>query len=179
MSKFRLYSVALLVALAGALAIPTPIQAAAEPSPAINAAAQLDIPVVGTLPGGTFDGTISDLGFALNGAGSLVVNGILNGTATIGGLAIPIVDQAFSVVGSLLNPGGGACDVLFLDLGPIFLDLLGLQVDLSEIQLDIDAVPGAGNLLGNLLCSVTHLLDGGNTRGLLTLLGRINNLIGG
>ncbi len=73
--------------------------------------------------------------------------------------------------------------ILFLDLGPIFLDVLGLVVDLSAITLDIHAVPGAGNLLGNLLCAVAGLLDGGLfTGGLAGLLDRllaiINNLLG-
>jgi hypothetical protein len=53
-----------------------------------------------------------------------------------------------------------ACGILFLNLGPIDLDLLGLTVDLSEVILDISAVPGPGNLLGNLLCAVAGLLDG-------------------
>ena len=39
------------------------------------------------------------------------------------------------------------------------LDLLGLVVDLAPIHLDVTAVPGAGNLLGNLLCAVAGLLD--------------------
>ena len=54
------------------------------------------------------------------------------------------------------------------------------MVDLSAIQLDIHAVPGAGNLLGNLLCAVAGLLDGPNPIGnaLNQLLGLINNLLG-
>jgi hypothetical protein len=55
---------------------------------------------------------------------------------------------------------GSACDILSLDLGPLNLDILGLVVDLSEVNLDITAVPGPGNLLGNLLCAVAGLLDG-------------------
>ncbi|WP_079508699.1 hypothetical protein [Mesobacillus jeotgali] len=70
------------------------------------------------------------------------------------------------------------CQVLFLDLGPLFLDLLGLQLDLSQIVLDLTAVPGPGNLLGNLLCAVTGLLDG---NGLLSdvsgLLGKLTGLL--
>lgn len=61
------------------------------------------------------------------------------------------------------------CDILHLDLAPLDLDLLGLQVHLSRVVLDIVAVSGAGNLLGNLLCAVTGLLDGG----LNGLLGRL------
>jgi hypothetical protein len=41
-------------------------------------------------------------------------------------------------------------------------------VDLSQIVLDIDAVPGAGNLLGNLLCAVVGILDGGLNLDILT-----------
>jgi len=52
-----------------------------------------------------------------------------------------------------------ACDILTLTLGPLDLNLLGLRVQLNQVQLDITAVPGAGNLLGNLLCAVAGLLD--------------------
>lgn len=71
----------------------------------------------------------------------------------------------------------GACDILFLDLGPIFLDLLGLTVDLSEIVLDVGAQQGSGNLLGNLLCAVTGLLDDGPDVALGNLIDRINNIL--
>ncbi len=66
-----------------------------------------------------------------------------------------------------------ACDILNLDIRPISLDLLGLQIDLSRVVLTIVAVPGAGNLLGNLLCAVVGLLDGG----LAGALGRLTNLL--
>jgi len=35
------------------------------------------------------------------------------------------------------------------------------------------AQQGPGNLLGNLLCAVANLLNGGNTGGLATLLNRL------
>jgi len=35
------------------------------------------------------------------------------------------------------------------------------MVHLDKVVLDITAVPGAGNLLGNLLCAVANLLNGG------------------
>ena len=66
-----------------------------------------------------------------------------------------------------------ACDVLNLVLGPLHLDLLGLVVDLNRVVLNIVAQSGAGNLLGNLLCAVAGLLDGG----LGGVLGRITNLL--
>jgi hypothetical protein len=69
----------------------------------------------------------------------------------------------------------GTCNILHLDLGPLSLNLLGLQIDLSEIVLDITAQAGAGNLLGNLLCSVANLLN--NPTGLADLLNRILALL--
>jgi len=67
-----------------------------------------------------------------------------------------------------------ACQVLNLTLGPINLNLLGLVVRTNQIQVRIDAVPGAGNLLGNLLCSVTNLLNPTGALGQLT--GALNQL---
>jgi len=64
-----------------------------------------------------------------------------------------------------------ACDVLNLVLGPLDLNLLGLEVHLNQVVLDIVAQSGAGNLLGNLLCAVTNLLNGG------AALGQIVNLL--
>lgn len=57
-------------------------------------------------------------------------------------------------------PEPASCPILHLDLGPLDLDLLGLHVHLNEVVLDVTAIPGAGNLLGNLLCAVAGLLDG-------------------
>ncbi|MBB6626665.1 hypothetical protein H5V45_04945 [Nocardioides sp. KIGAM211] len=66
-----------------------------------------------------------------------------------------------------------ACDILHLVLAPLDLDVLGLQVHLDRVVLDIVAQSGAGNLLGNLLCAVTGLLDGG----LAGALGRLTTLL--
>ena len=134
--------------------------------------------VVGTITGGTFTGTVQITNFAVQN-GQLVVSGVLNGVATVGGITTNIVNQAFTTTATLTSPNA-ACDILNLDLGPLFLDLLGLQVDLSAIALDIRAVPGPGNLLGNLLCAVANLLNNpfGNLAGILNLLNQINNLLG-
>lgn len=67
-----------------------------------------------------------------------------------------------------------SCSVLHLTLGPLDLNLLGLTVHLNQVVLNIDSVPGAGNLLGNLLCAVAGLLDGG---GLLGQLGQLSSLL--
>jgi hypothetical protein len=53
------------------------------------------------------------------------------------------------------------CPVLHLTLGPLDLNLLGLTVHLNQVVLNIDAQSGPGNLLGNLLCSVSNLLNSG------------------
>jgi hypothetical protein len=42
-----------------------------------------------------------------------------------------------------------------------------LQVHLNQVVLDISAQSGPGNLLGNLLCGVANLLNGGATAGTL------------
>ena len=69
------------------------------------------------------------------------------------------------------------CDILNLVLGPLDLNILGLQINLDVVRLDITAVPGAGNLLGNLLCAVVGLLDGGPLAGLLGQLRTLLNQI--
>jgi len=56
-------------------------------------------------------------------------------------------------------PPGNSCSILSLNLGPVNLNLLGLVVRTNEIQLRIDAVQGPGNLLGNLLCGITGILN--------------------
>jgi hypothetical protein len=70
-----------------------------------------------------------------------------------------------------------ACDILNLVLGPLDLNILGLQVSLNRVVLDIVAVAGAGQLLGNLLCAVAGLLDGGPLAGLLGQLSTLLNQI--
>lgn len=69
--------------------------------------------------------------------------------------------------------GRATCQILNLVLAPLDLNLLGLKVHLDRVVLNIVAQSGAGALLGNLLCSVTHLLDGG----LQGLLGRVTRLL--
>jgi hypothetical protein len=64
----------------------------------------------------------------------------------------------------VLTPGallpGATCPILDLSLGPINLSLLGLNVDTSPICLEITATQGGG-LLGDLLCGIANLLNGG------------------
>ena len=152
------------------------------------------VPVSGPLAdGGTFSGALTVTGMGYDTTKGLTVSGVLTGLATTANGAPREVNQRFSGVAATLNETAGAgavpaqlpspapspsapvCDILFLDLGPLFLDLLGLTVDLAEVILDINAVPGAGNLLGNLLCAVAGLLDPG---GLLGVIGNLQQLLG-
>ena len=69
-----------------------------------------------------------------------------------------------------------SCDILNLVLGPLDLNLLGLEVHLNQVVLDIVGTTGAGNLLGNLLCAVAGLLDGGAALGQIAAL--LNQILG-
>jgi hypothetical protein len=81
--------------------------------------------------------------------------------ATVANASAPAQAQASQVPPLPLPPlpAGNACSILSLDLGPINLNLLGLVVRTNQIQLRIDAVQGPGNLLGNLLCGITGILN--------------------
>lgn len=82
-----------------------------------------------------------------------------------------------SVTDARTSSRAAACDVLNLVLGPLDLNVLGLQVNLQRVVLDIVAVSGAGQLLGNLLCAVAGLLDGGLLAGILGQLTTLLNQI--
>ena len=82
-----------------------------------------------------------------------------------------------SLVDGRVAANAAACDILNLVLGPLDLNILGLRIQLNRVVLDITAVPGAGNLLGNLLCAVAGLLDGTPLAGLLGQLQALLNQI--
>jgi hypothetical protein len=131
-------------------------------------------------------GTFTPRRFLVNDAGDMMVVGILKGKLTrnngnvIGTerqkVRLPVQTIEGTPVASRLAAPGD-CDILNLVLGPLDLDLLGLEVHLDQVILDIIAVPGAGNLLGNLLCAVAGLLDGPGLSGLLEEIGQILNSI--
>jgi hypothetical protein len=128
---------------------------------------QLSIPIVGSGPGGVFNGVFQLQRFAVQD-GAVVAVGLLTGTLTT---AAGVVTSIARTVTLPIAIGEATCEILHLDLGPLSLDLLGLQIDLSRVVLDITAQAGAGNLLGNLLCAVAGLLD--NPSGLSRLLNQI------
>jgi hypothetical protein len=113
----------------------------------------------------------------LSNLSTSVVNGVVQLSGTITGTGLPTGGTQFTAPLQDLAVNQ-SCSILDLDLGPLHLDLLGLVIDLAPVHLDITAVPGAGNLLGNLLCAVAHLLDGaGNPLGGLAAL--LNRLLTG
>jgi hypothetical protein len=88
--------------------------------------------------------------------------------------------QQESPFGAMVVPAQAACPVLSLVLGPLDLNLLGLRVQLNQVNLLVTAVPGAGNLVGNLLCAVLGLLNGINLNAILAgLLANLLNAIAG
>jgi hypothetical protein len=170
-------SLALALATLMALTVPLATAAASSttraPSPAATQATSAtntfdNLPVTGTTAnGGTFNGLLDIVRFrTING--NLVAVGNLTGT---------LRDAAGNVVGTVIGQrvklpvtvgGASTCDILHLKLGPLDLNLLGLNVHLNRVVLDITATAGPGNLLGNLLCAVAHLLDSGlNLNGVL------------
>jgi hypothetical protein len=71
-----------------------------------------------------------------------------------------------------------SCEILRLSIGAIDLNLLGLTVHLNPVLLVITAVPGPGNLLGNLLCAIANLLNGPSPlAGIVALLNQLLALL--
>ena len=168
--RTKLASAGVALALSTTMCV-MPAMAASAAPPTASAAAVAQAPVAPTtldVTGDGFVGEISDLTVR-------TVDGALQLTGTIEGTldGAPIAATPFTTTVTDLAVAGD-CTILDLDLGPLHLDLLGLVVDLHEVQIDITAVPGAGNLLGNLLCAVAGLLDGsGPLQGLGALLNRL------
>lgn len=145
-----------------------------------QAGSGLTVPVTGTFTDalggvGHFAGTLNIQRFAVQG-GQLVAVGTLTGTLTdsAGTVLGTIVKTITALVNSALTQA--SCQILHLELGPLDLDLLGLVVHLDKIVLDISAQPGPGNLLGNLLCAVANLLNGGGALG--TIANLLNQILG-
>ncbi len=134
-------------------------------------------PVTGTLAnGGAFTGALNLTQFAVQN-GQIAALGTLTGTLTdAAGAVLGTVNQAVTLP---VTAAAGTCSILHLELGPLDLNLLGLMVHLDKVVLDISAQSAPGNLLGNLLCAVSHLLDSNGLPGLSNLLNRILGILGG
>ena len=146
-----------------------------------------------SLGSGTMAGTFNIQKFAVQndaqGKQQLVAIGNLIGTftptagaaTTAAAAAAPAASGPTTVVmNNVAVPlqATGTCPILSLTLGPLHLDLLGLVVDIpNPINLNIVAQSGPGNLLGNLLCGVTNLLNGGGA--LSQVVAGLNQILAG
>jgi hypothetical protein len=113
--------------------------------------------VTGTLAnGGAVTGSYTITHFVNQGGRLLAVGtltaaaGTVIGTVTNAPVSVPVAAAA------------GSCTILDLTLGPLDLNLLGLMAHLNQVHLVITAQQGPGNLLGDLLCAVANLLNGGD-----------------
>jgi len=158
-----------------------------------RAALLTNVPVSGALAsGGSFSGTLTATKITVDETTrQLTMTGVLNGTAIKStGEVVDIANQTFTAPVTLSRPGTSSsliqpaaqvsCSILNLVLGPLHLDLLGLVVDLNQVVLNITGATGAGNLLGNLLCALTGLLDiPGAIAAISHILDSINNILSG
>ena len=167
--KLRMTAIAVLFAFCAMMMVPADAVAATHQSQTMNAYVQ------GTnATGDVFNGVVQITSFADQG-GQLVANGLLNGTLTpAGGQPTPITNLPVTLPVSSVS---GGCQILNLVLGPLNVDLLGLVITLNQVHLNITAVPGGGQLLGNLLCAVANLLNGTNLSGVLDQLVTLLNQI--
>ena len=151
--------------LLGVLTLVTSLSAIAGTAAAAPPAtdANLAVPITGT--------ATNALGETVAFAGTFTLNrftGSGGELAAVGQLTGTLTNSVTGVVQSVNQPvtlpvanAAGTCQILDLTLGPLDLDLLGLVVELDQVNLTITAESGPGNLLGNLLCGVAGLLDGG------------------
>lgn len=163
--------------------------ASAAGTVAKNPAGKLTSTITGkTSGGGTLGGTFTPLKFKAKD-GVTMVKGVVDGVITgadgtkstftaIRSLEVRKINGQKLAGAAITAEGLAACDILNLVLGPLDLNVLGLEVHLKQVVLDIIAVPGPGQLLGNLLCAVAGLLDGGVLSGLLgQLVGILNDIL--
>lgn len=186
-----LVSLSVVLATPGTSAAASPSKPSASPVVLNDSAAKVTSRITGTTEDGRkVKGRFTPSAFEVVGdtlqatgelSGRIPGEGTFSETVTMpvqsvngGGLA----DTASSRLAAASAPG--TCDILHLVLGPLDLDLLGLQVHLDQVVLDIVAKSGAGNLLGNLLCAVAGLLDGGLGLGALLdqLVALLNQILG-
>jgi hypothetical protein len=143
-------------------------------------------------PGNLLGNLLSSAANLLNGPNPPPLSGLL-GTLLSGlsatqltSLTGELADIINGALGQATSPSSvtsASGNILHLSLGPVNLNLLGLNVSLDNcedgpVTVDIGAQAGPGRLLGNLLHSLTHLLDGpANANALNNALTRVSNEI--
>ncbi len=179
--RTALGAMAMVIAMVAMSLVGSPAANAAPARAASDAAGTLTSVVTGTFTDaqggtGTFAGTFTPSQFA-DAGDHIDATGVLAGQLTDSTGAVQNVSQTQTFAVQDINPIG--CQVLDLNLAPLDLDLLGLVVHLDRVHLNITAVPGAGNLLGNLICGIAGLLDGVGTLAQISqLLNQILALLG-
>jgi hypothetical protein len=171
---------AMLLAAVCAVALVAPVAAGAAQTrtpTAIPTTSFSHVPLTGTTSNGkAFTGHLDVTQFVTRGGKSYAVGTLTGklGSKTIKQSNVAIPAKVGNATGTA--SAAATCPVLHLDLGPLNLNLLGLTVHLNEVVLDINAVSGAGNLLGNLLCGVSNLLNGtgASTLGTQQITGLLN-----
>jgi len=104
---------------------------------------------------------------ALGGLTSTQLGTLTSGlTGLLNGALGQILSPAQAAGGTTSVTSSGNTQILHLAVGPLDVNLLGLQVHLDNchngpVTVDISAQTGPGKLLGNLLDSLSHILDGG------------------
>lgn len=178
--------VGVVLAIICATALAAPVAAGAKTShTATQATSMKAVPVTGTARNGkAFTGHLTVSQFVTR-HGKTYALGTLTGRLGHRNIkprqvAMPVSVPAPGAIPGMRSSAALACPVLHLVLGPLNLNLLGLTVSLNQVVLDVNAVPGAGNLLGNLLCSVTNLLNtqsilGQELTGLLNIVQQLVN----
>lgn len=119
-------------------------------------------------------------GTALSTANNALLSGVLSGILNNLAGSTPTALGSSGMASHAQVPMGQTCPVLNLSIpNGVHVDLLGLHVDTSGICLNVTAQRGPGNLLGNLLCDVVHLLDnpGDPVGAILADLNKINGLL--
>lgn len=157
--------VAGMVGLGSAL-LTTPRTAAAQTTVGTS---RLTAQVRGTINRIPVAGTMVITQFAAQGT-QLVASGVATLTNARG--AVTVVP--FSTLPVLIPQA--ACEILSLTLGPLDLNVLGLEIHLDRVDLQIVANP-AGGLLGQLLCAIAGLLNGGLQAVLQQVITLLNQLL--
>ena len=157
LKRLMVYSTAAMLAVGTVATVPVVAQGK-------NAVTALQIPVVGTTSSGNFSGTATITGFMVSGKNVVAtgtISGLVNGTqSVVSSFSAPVALPMST--GAAPAQASSSCEILNLVIGPIDLNLLGLTVSIpNPIVVNITAVQGSGNLLGNLLCDVANLLNGG------------------
>ena len=130
--------------------------------------------VVGTVTGdGAWHGVLTITGLALRETGQLVATGTLGGTA-----GRQVIQEPWTTVAIQFRHGEGpdVCAQLHLELAPTDLEGVGLTVAVAPMTFDLTALRGSDALLGQLLCTLTYLLENPSlhARGMQHLLNAIN-----